>query len=160
MREAWSVGGFLRCRWLGEVEKARVAWLAIDGRDDVFCGWRCKRWRRVCWRRERTQELQIVEFDMVVNCLLRSIGVVSVLLKRGIVSLASDKVALLSGDDLTTAVSTTSQASQSERLDAAAEYSILIMSGQRTSGSDGCDYKYNYETIMIPTVGCFSIMSN
>jgi hypothetical protein len=126
IREAWSVGGFFCCCWLGEVEKARVALLAIDGRDDVFCGWRCKRWRRVCWRRERTQELQIVEFDMVVNCLLRSIGVVSVLLKRGIVSLASDKVALLSGDDLTTAVSTTSQASQSERLDAAAEYSTCI----------------------------------
>jgi hypothetical protein len=35
-----------------------------------------------------------------------------VLLERGIVSLASEKVALLSGDDLTTAVSTTSQGSQ------------------------------------------------
>lgn len=115
IREAWSVGGFFCCCWLRvreEEVKARVALVAIDGRDDVFCGWRWRRWRRVCWRRERTQELQIVEFDMMVGCLLKSIGVVSVLLERGIVSLAAEKVALLSGDDLTTAVSTTSQGSQ------------------------------------------------
>ena len=128
IREAWSVGGFFCCCWLRvreEEVKARVALVlaaAIDGRDDVFCGWRCKRWRRVCWRRERTQELQIVEFDMMVVCLLRSIGVVSVLLERGIVSPVSSKVALLSGDDLTTAVSTRPQGSQSECLDAASEY--------------------------------------
>jgi hypothetical protein len=87
MREAWSVG-FWVC-WLrvrGQVVKARVALVlaaAIDGRRAVFCGWRCRRWRRVCWRRERTQELQTVELDMLTLFVgFCCIGVVSVVLER------------------------------------------------------------------------------
>ena len=128
MREAWSVGGF--CCWLrarGEVERARVALVlaaAIEGRDDVFCGWRWRRWRRVCWRSERTQELQMVELDMMVVCLLDSIGVVSdVLLERVIVSLGFEKVesrVSLSMISRLASLFLRSQGSQSERLNAAA----------------------------------------
>jgi hypothetical protein len=85
MREAWSVGDFCCCwsRVRDEEENARDALVAIDGRRDVFCGWRCRRWRRVCWRRERTQELQIVELDMLTLFVgFYCIGVVSVALER------------------------------------------------------------------------------
>jgi hypothetical protein len=75
MREAWSVCWLLRVR--GEVVKARVVMLATAC-TDVFCGWRCRRWRRVCWRRERMHEVQTVELDMLVM----GLGVV---LYRGVV---------------------------------------------------------------------------
>ena len=62
-RIGWVVGA--------EEVKARVVVVdAIDGRDDVFCGWRCRRWRRVCWRRVRMHEVQTVELDMLVMVLL------------------------------------------------------------------------------------------
>jgi hypothetical protein len=112
IREAWSVGGFFCCCWLRvreEEVKARVALVAIDGRDDVFCGWRWRRWRRVCWRSERTQELQTVEFDMMVKLF---VGFdwgwcgMCLLLERGIVSLAFEKVeSRVALNDLTTGVS-------------------------------------------------------
>jgi hypothetical protein len=97
----------------GEVERARVALVLAaaieEGRDDVFCGWRWRRWRRVCWRSERTQELQTVEFDMMVKLF---VGFdwgwcgMCLLLERGIVSLAFEKVeSRVALNDLTTGVS-------------------------------------------------------
>jgi hypothetical protein len=72
------------------------------------------------------------------------IEVVSVLLERGIVWLASEKVALLSGDDLTTAVSTRPQGSQSECLDAASEYTNQeFKTCLRTSGIHESGYQDN-----------------